>query len=115
MDLSELKNLLKGYKRPDVEFGSHSDIRIAERELEKEEVIRNLLNPENLIDFEEQPARREGERKFKLIFDKSNTSSLIIMAVLTPDHKIKVPTVINRMRKWHKIIKDCQKSLFGRL
>ncbi|MBI3413151.1 MAG: DUF4258 domain-containing protein [Candidatus Aenigmarchaeota archaeon] len=115
MELSEMKDLLKGYKRHEIEFGPHSSIRMTERELQEEEIIKNLLNPDKLIDLEEQPAKREGERKFKLIFEKSNTSSLIVIVVLKPSHKIKIPTVIHRMRKWHKVIKDRQKSLFGRL
>ncbi len=114
MEIAELKTLLKGYGRNEIKFGPHSELRAIERDVNTEEVIDNLTKPDRLVDFEEQQAKNSQERKFRLYFKMSNSSFLVIIAVLKPNHHIEVLTVFNRWRKLHRTIKEQQKRLLGR-
>jgi len=89
---------LKSYKKEQIIFTIHTDIRVLAREVPNELVIANLQNPENLIDFIEQKAMYPGEKKYKLVFKLHDTRILIVVVVVNKN--ISVVTPIIRYRKW---------------
>ncbi len=98
MNLEELKSKLKSCSPEKIIFRGHALERGFEREISKEFVVENLLNPEKLIDFIEEPSKIPGEKKFKLIFEISGKKSLIVVAAL--NGFINVITICIRYRKW---------------
>lgn len=95
MNLDELKNRLKGYKREDILFSCHAEIRLLQRNISRKIIEENITNPENLIDFMEESSERQ---KCKLIFELSHNRNLIVVAAL--GGKITVITALIRYRKW---------------
>ena len=96
--VEELQKKLKSYKKEQIIFTIHTDIRVLAREVPNELVISNLQNPENLIDFIEQKAMYPGEKKYKLVFKLHDTRILIVVVVVNKN--ISVVTPIIRYRKW---------------
>ena len=54
MDLEKLKEKLNSYSKEDIIITNHAEIQAIFREIELDEVIENILNPEKLVYFEEQ-------------------------------------------------------------
>jgi len=98
MDLEKLKNILKNLKKTDIHFTKHAEYQIISRESTKEKIIKQLLNPNNLIDFEKQP-----ENKYLLIFWISNSKTMILPTIIE-GKGLKVLTYIMRYRSWKKIV-----------
>ncbi len=102
MNLEELKTKLKSYSAEKIIFRGHALERGLEREISREFVLENLLTPEKLIDFIEEPSKISGEKKFKLVFEISNKKCLIVVAAI--NGFINVITVCIRYRKWMRPI-----------
>ncbi|MBS3172594.1 hypothetical protein J4438_03370 [Candidatus Woesearchaeota archaeon] len=98
MDLEQLKNNLKNYKKEEIIFKRHALNSIALRGSSKEFIIEHLLNPVKLVDFEEQ-----GLDKYKLIFYISNSKTMILPVVLK-EKRLYILTFIMRYRAWKKLV-----------
>lgn len=98
MDIEEIKKKLKSYTEEQIILKEHTMIRCIQREITKEMIVKQLLNPENLIDIIEQEAKYLVEKKYKLVFELSRNKSFII--VVTINKIINIVTVLIRYRKW---------------
>ncbi|HIJ99005.1 TPA: DUF4258 domain-containing protein [archaeon] len=98
--MDEIKRKLLSYKKDQIFITPHVKLKLVEREIQEEMIYNNLLNPEKLVDFEEQKSKRAGERKYKLIFELSNARYFIIIVAI--NKYINVVTVFIRYRKWLK-------------
>ncbi len=95
-----LKGKLRSYRKEQVVLTPHVMLKLLEREINKEMIVAHLLNPNKLIDFEEQRSKHSKEKKYKLIFELSSTRYLIIVATI--NKYINVVTVFIRYRKWRR-------------
>jgi len=95
-----MKRKLKSYTEAQIILKEHAMIRCAQREITKETVVKQLLNPENLIDVVEQEAKYVGEKKYKLVFELSRSKSFIV--VISINKVINMVTILIRYRKWIK-------------
>jgi hypothetical protein len=98
MNLEEMKKKLKTYTEEQIILKEHTLIRCFQREITRELISTNLLNPEKLIDIIEEVSRYSGEKKFKLIFELSRNKSLIV--IITVNKKLNIITSVIRYRKW---------------
>lgn len=106
-DIEELKSKLKDYRRDDIEFNEpHFTIRLQLREGEREEVIKNLLNPDNLV-YSYQEKGKYGDMKHSLYFKISNTKTMKIPIIFDRNNKksLYIITYIMRYRPWQTMIK----------
>jgi len=93
-----MKKKLRSYSEGHIILKEHALIRCVQREITKEMIIKQLLNPENLIDIIEQEAKYAEEKKYKLVFELSRNKSFII--VISINKAINIVTVLIRYRKW---------------
>ena len=98
MNIEEMKMKLKSYNEEQIILKEHTMIRCVQREITREMIVNQLLNPENLIDIIEQEAKYPEEKKYKLVFELSRNKSFII--VITINKIINIVTVLIRYRKW---------------
>ncbi len=98
-----LKEKLKKYKKEDIVFTDHAKIQALVRQIDIEEVRRNILNPEKLVYAKEKKAERAGEEKYDCYFAYSET--LCHRYIFTINRKIIIVTLIRINRKWQSIIK----------
>jgi hypothetical protein len=98
MNIEEMKRKLKSYTEKQIILKEHTMIRCIQREITREMIVRQLLNPENLIDVIEQESKYSGEKKYKLVFELSRNKSFII--VVSINKIINTITVLIRYRKW---------------
>jgi len=76
--LKKLANLA----REDIGFKEHLVIRLQQRCIDMEDIVDNLLNPENLLECEQASTQHDFECKYKLRFRVSNRRNLIIVLLL---------------------------------
>lgn len=97
MDLEALKEKLKSYKKEQIRFNNpHFSQQLTLREGNKEEVIKNLLNPEKLIHYDEEQGKY-GDKKISLYFEISNTRAMKIPVIFDkPQKSLYVITYIMR-------------------
>lgn len=103
MDLEELKEKLRRYKREDIIFTDHALIRADFREIDLEEVKNNIIHPEKLVHAEEKEAEKSYERKYECYFAYSE--NLCHKYVLTINGKVIIVTIIVINRRWQRFIK----------
>lgn len=99
-DIEKLKDRLKKYKREEITFNEpHFTSQMALREGNREEVINNLLNPDNLI-FSFQEEGKFGDVKHNLHFYVSNSRTMILPVIFDARNKkgLYVITYIMRHR-----------------
>ncbi len=68
VELKELKNKLRTFKKEDIIITNHAREQAEFREINLEEVKENVINPEKLVYAEEQQAEKEGEKKYNCYF-----------------------------------------------
>ena len=93
-----MKRKLKSYTEEQIILKEHTMIRCVQREITREMIIKQLLNPDNLIDIIGQEAKYAGEKKYKLVFELSRNKNFII--VISINKTINIVTVLIRYRKW---------------
>lgn len=103
MELEEIRKKLKTYTEDDIMLKEHALLKCFQREITREMIIDNLLNPEKLIDFIEEKSKFIGESKFKLIFELSRNKVFII--IVTVNKRLNVITAVVRYRKWVRAVK----------
>lgn len=103
MELGELKTKLKKYKKSDIIFTTHAEIRALGRRINLEEVKENIINPTKLVYAEKVNAKYRGEEKYECYFSYSKI--YCHKYVLTINRKIIIITIININRDWQKLVK----------
>ena len=97
MNLEELKIKLKTYKREDIIFTKHAEIRALTRNINLEEVKENIVNPKKLVEF------RKVDNKYECYFAYSR--NFCHKYVLVLNGKVIIVTIISINREWQKTIR----------
>ena len=109
-DVSSVKEELKRYSEKQIVFNEpHVTERCLLREITKEEVIQNLLNPDKLVYAGEQVSKFPTEKKYDLYFVLSNTRAYRFPVVLK-EKSLYVITVIKINRRWQGIVSKYERK-----
>lgn len=106
-DIEKIKKKLVTYKREDIEFNEpYFTNRLLLREGNKEEVIKNLLNPEKLV-YSYQEKGKYGDAKHCLHFEISNNRTMRLPVIFDRNDKkgLYIITYIMTYRRWQNMIK----------
>ena len=96
----EVASLLKRFKKEDILFDDHARMQSTVREIKREDVVHNLLNPSKMFFAREQQAKRENERKFDCYFNMGRRWAHRYVIVI--NGKLQIITVIRVRKKWQK-------------
>jgi len=102
MDLEELKNRLRKYKREDIIIKYHAKLQAFVRGIDLEEVKDNILNPVRLVYTEKQKSKFPNEEKYNCYFAYSKNHYHRYVIII--NRKIIIATVIDINRDWQKAI-----------
>lgn len=102
MDLEELKNKLRKYKREDIIIKYHAELQAFVRVVSLDEVKENILNPVRLVYAEKQKSKFPSEEKYNCYFAYSK--HYYHRYVIIINRKIIIATVIDINRSWQKAI-----------
>lgn len=94
--------MLKSYSEKDIILSAHAEIRLFQRQINKEEVINNILNPKRLEYALKEDAKNAFEEKFDCYFQYSKTQCHRYVLLFT--EKVVVVTVVKINRRWQKIV-----------
>jgi|SRR3989344_6048948 len=105
-NLEELKKKLKSYNVENIKFNEpHFTQQLILREGSREEVIKNILNPDKLM-YSYQEKGKYGDTKHCLHFKISNTRTMKIPLIFDNHEKsLYIITYIMSYRKWEGMIK----------
>lgn len=96
MCIEQVKKKLSKLSKKSIKYSQHANFNIVLRGGNKTDIIKNLLNPEKLIDCENQ-----GKGKYKLCFHISNSKTMILIVKLK-EKNLYIITFIMRHRAWKK-------------
>lgn len=99
----KVKRFLEGLKEEDVIFKKHFYEKVMDRPISEVVVREYLKKTDRLLKVEEQPARAEGEEKYKLWIRLSNRYSLVVIATVSKKC-LYIIIAWNTDRKWQKSI-----------
>ena len=99
MDVEKFKVKLAEYNEKDIIFTSHAEIRALFRDMDLEEIKKNILNPERLAKVVEDMERS----RYECYFAYSRT--YCHKYVLALNSKVIIVTVININRDWQRTLK----------
>lgn len=102
MNLEELKEKLKKYKREDIIVTKHAGLQAFIRKVDLGEVKNNIINPARLVHAKKQDAKYKGEDKYDCYFAYSK--HLYHRYALTINTKVIIVTIIKINRDWQKAI-----------
>lgn len=104
--IEELKSKLREYKRDEINFSNHAENQIMLREGNKEEIIKHITNPENLV-YSYKEKGRYGEDVHCLHFNVSSKRTIRLPVIFDKGSKkgLYIITYIMRYRKWQNMIK----------
>ena len=102
MELKELKEKLKKYKKTEIIITDHAELQAFTRDVDLEEVKENVINPFRLVYIKRQDAKYKGEEKYDCYFAYSK--HLYHRYALTINAKIIIVTIIKINRDWQKAI-----------
>ncbi len=102
MDLDSLKKKLRGFKDKNIIITNHAELQAFVRDIDINEVKKNIRNPEKLVYAKEQDSIKEDEEKYDCYFAYSK--HLYHRYVLIIDGKIIIVTIIKINRDWQKAI-----------
>lgn len=91
---------LASFSRQDIFFSDHALIRLRQRQITKDEVISNLLNPSSLIFAGKQQADKPNEEKYNCFF-KCSANRFHRYAIVIKNNVL-VVTVIKLNLRWQK-------------
>ena len=103
MEIDNLKEKLKGYSKDNIIITYHAQIRALERNIDLEEVKKNIINPSKLVYFKEQKPERKNEYKYECYF--SYSKNYCHKYILTTNGKVIIVTIISINREWQRSIK----------
>ncbi len=109
-DVKKLKTKLKSFSEKEIQFNEpHFTQQMMLREGKRKEVIKNLLNPENLV-YSYQEIGKHGDIIHCLHFKISNTRTMRLPVIFDRKKKgIYIITYIMRYRAWQNMIKKRRK------
>lgn len=110
-DREYVKKRLKSFSKNDVIITPHAEIRMHQRQINKDEVIGNIVNPIKLEYALKQKAERADEEKFDCYFGYSKSRCHRYIIVIKGN--VVVVTIIKINRRWQKIVETKLKK--GRL
>jgi hypothetical protein len=93
---------LKLYSEEDIVFSDHALIRMVQRQIDKSEVIENILNPVRLEFAVREKSASSSEEKFDCYFGYSKSRCHRYVLVLKKN--VVVVTVIKINRRWQRIV-----------
>ena len=99
---------LKSFKEKDIILTTHTLLRIAQRQIDKREVIENIINPKRLEYAIKEGAFNSEEEKFDCYFAYSKT--LCHRYVIVIKKNVVVVTIIKINRRWQKFVIKKMKS-----
>jgi hypothetical protein len=100
MEVGEIRKKLSNYNK--IQYNDpHVTIRCLQREISKEQIEKNTLNPENLV---LAYTTKENPDKYELYFKLNSNKTLKLVAMFKKD-ELYIITVIMRWRKWQNMIK----------
>lgn len=99
---------LKKYTKKDIKISPRAEIRMIQRQIKKEEVIDNIINPKRL-EYAIRQKCQEHEEKFDCYFGYSKTQCHRYILVIK--YEIIVVTVIKINRRWQKITEQKLKKV----
>ncbi len=102
MNLNELKEKLKTYRKEDIILTEHAEFQAFVRKIDIEEVKENIPNPIKLVYIKQQISRNKNEEKYDCYFAYSK--HLYHRYILTINGKIIIVTIIKINRDWQKAI-----------
>jgi len=94
-------NKLKQFHRQDIIISKHALVRIVQRQIDKEEIIENIINPKRLEYAIREKADRKDEEKFDCYFGYGKR--LCHRYVIVIKNNVVVVTVVKINRVWQKI------------
>jgi len=98
-----VKEFLENVEQENIKFKQHFFDRVQERPISKEMARKCLKQTNLLLKVEDQPARTEGEEKYKLWIKLSNKYSLVLIVAIRKK-VLNIITGWNTDRKWQKSI-----------
>ncbi len=102
MELNELREKLREYKKSDIIITDHADLQAFTRNVDLEEVKQNIINPIKLVYAKKQEAKLNNLEKYDCYFAYSK--HLYHRYALTINAKIIIVTIIKINRDWQKAI-----------
>lgn len=102
MNIDELKEKLKAYKKESIIITKHAELQAFVREVDLEDVKNNITNPEKLVYFRQQGSQKPGEEKYDCYFAYSK--HLYHRYIITINGKVIIVTIIKINRDWQKAI-----------
>jgi len=103
MRRKDIRKWLKQYTEDCIYYSKHvKDDKFEAGKVSEVDVRKNLLNPINLLRYEEQESLNSNEFKYKLHFRLSSSKDLGIIVLI--NKKIKVITAYEIERKWQEKI-----------
>lgn len=106
-ELEELKQKLRSYRKEDIEFNEpHFTQQLLLREGSREEVIKNLLNPEKLV-YVYSEKGKYGDDVYCLHFKISNTRTMRLPVIFDRNNRkgLYMLTYIMRHRFWQNMVR----------
>jgi pantothenate kinase len=103
MELEELKNRLKKYKRSDIIITEHADLQAFSRRINLEEVKDNILNPTRLVHFNKEKTENQNEERYECFFEYS--ANFYHKYAIILNRKIIIVTVIVINRRWQEEVR----------
>ena len=100
---SKVKRFLEEVDDNNIIFKAHFYERSLERPISESLIRKKIKNTSKLLTVEKRPARREGEKKYKIEIELSNKYSLILIIVIAQKN-LYIITAWNTNRKWQKSI-----------
>lgn len=104
MNLEILKDKLKGYSKRDIIITNHAEVQAIMRDIELNEVIENITNPERLVYAIGQTSEEAGKEKYDCYFAYSK--EICHRYILTLNRKVIIVTIIKINRDWQRIIEE---------
>ena len=102
MDLEELREKLKGYKKEEIIITNHAELQAIVREIDLEEVKENIIFPTKLVFARKQEAKERNKEKYDCYFAYSK--HLYHRYALVLNGKVLIVTIIKINRDWQKAI-----------
>jgi len=102
MNLEELKEKFKSYKKEEIIITEHAELQAFVRNVDLGKVKENILNPKKLVYAKQQKSKKENEEKYDCYFVYS--THLYHRYAVVVNRKIIIVTIIKINRDWQKAI-----------
>ncbi len=103
MELTNFKKRLSEYKKSDIIFTTHAEIRAIGRGIDLEEIKENIIHPEKLVYAKKTDAKYKNEERYECYFAYSKT--YCHKYAITLNRKVIIITIININRDWQKMVR----------